>query len=56
MHTISTDSLLARVAHLPADVVVLIYKHFVQGLLKRVAAKNNPEQVVLYGSGSRERI
>jgi hypothetical protein len=46
--TSSTDSLLARVARLLAEVVELIYKQFVLGLFKRLRAKRAIEKRMIY--------
>jgi hypothetical protein len=48
LHTSSTDSLLARVARLPAELVEEIYKQFLEGVLKRVRAKGSICRKLLY--------
>jgi hypothetical protein len=48
LHTSSTDSLLTRVARLPAELVELIYKQFVQGLFKRAQARETLRKKLLY--------
>jgi hypothetical protein len=52
LHTSSTDSLLARVARLPVDVLELIYKQFVRDFLfKRARARETICNNLLYQSG-----
>jgi hypothetical protein len=52
LHTSSTDSLLARVARLPVDVLDLIYKQFVRDFLfKRARARETIGKNLLYLSG-----
>jgi hypothetical protein len=48
LHTSSTDSLLARVARSPAELVEEVYKQFVQGILTRVRAKGSIRKKLLY--------
>jgi hypothetical protein len=56
LHTTSTNSLLARVARLPAEILELIYKQFVHGPFKRVAAKRIMEKNMIYkGENKRSR-
>jgi hypothetical protein len=48
LHTSSIDSLLARMARLPAEVVESIYKQFVLGLFKCLRAKRAIRKNMVY--------